>query len=336
MLSTCTILDGKRFSALKALSVINSSVIYVLFPITLILYLFFIFRFDVSQIPGISVIVKNFGSYYGVWNQGNKYFPRLAGLTAEPQQFASIISFSLIYSIINYSYTKNKKHLIYLILIIAVGLFSQSKLFIAIVIFGFFLKPSKVTILVGIIFIGLFALVFINLPTYTNIFGDKFNSFAFIERAYNYQNIFDIFQNKPFFGIGIGQYGSYLEYYQKVIPFINLVPAAADYKPNFDLGQIIAESGIFGLVLFLCFEMYIFLQINMRIKRAKKTNDFSKIIPLEIIRANLILLIAISFFSYELFHAQFWIFNGIAIFLCSRKGTNLLNKEQLFHSREAV
>ncbi|CAN5905325.1 O-antigen ligase family protein [soil metagenome] len=256
------------------------------------------------------VLAPTFGSFWGVWPTGN-FLPRLAGTSAEPQQF-SVVFLTPLLLMLSRPYVK-RFWFIVLLGILALIL-SQSKFAIfslaAVVVFVdmVYKKHRLALVALALLLFPVTIGVLSTLPTFKTVLEQGLEARAFTERAENTGLIARIIQDRPLTGIGVGQYGTYRSnlLYSEDDPLYT-----PNYKPNSDLLNIFAETGFFGfvfIVVLLLFSFGKFVALVPRLSRAQKERYLPFLVGAVTIFVNM-------FIGYEFLHAFFWINFGVLFYL---------------------
>lgn len=254
------------------------------------------------------VLAHSFGGSLGVWPTAS-FLPRLAGATAEPQQF-SVAYLTGLMLMLSRRYIR---HLWPLALLGLVALLlSQSKFaLISLVAVGIYLDASYrqyrlafVALLVlaippGIAFVS-------SLPVFKTTLQQGFQAQAFTDRLENLGILTSIIREQPFDGIGVGQYGTYRGEILFGDPQTN-----PNYSAGNDIVAIFAETGAFGFGLIaLLFGVLFgkFFGVLPRLTRKQHEHYLPFLIGALTIFLNM-------FIGYEFLHAFFWVNLGVLLYL---------------------
>jgi O-antigen ligase len=123
-------------------------------------------------------------------------------------------------------------------------------------------------------------------------------------RLQSYQVAYDIFLDNPINGIGVGNYG----------PYVKNFPDSADVSGwdivNNEYLEIMAETGLVGIITFVLILLVIFFRSYMVYFRTK--NEFLKTILLGLVAALIGVLVQYNFFS-TLYIMHIWVLIGLII-----------------------
>lgn len=249
------------------------------------------------------IFVRPFGTAWGVWETG-RFLPRLAGTTAEPQQL-SIIFITPILLIM----AKNKNKLSFIPLLGILVLFmSQSKFsFISIALVIFYLIIARKSFRAPVIFFLALLTPFIyqiaiKLPIMKDFLDNGMNAGAITERSDNYGILFGIIKEHPFFGIGAGQYGLYMQSLGADVP--------DNYYPNADLMKIFAEVGIVGFLAVI----FIFAYLAVTTMRAYRVSEGEEKYTILALGIGTLAIFFNMFIGYEFLHVFVWINIGMLMY----------------------
>jgi len=254
------------------------------------------------------VLAHSFGGSLGVWPTGS-FLPRLAGTTAEPQQFsvAFLTALMLMFS---------RRYVRYFWPVALAGilalLLSQSKFaLISLVAVAFYLDTvyKRHRLIFGALLVLMIppGLVFIStLPVFETTLNQGFEAQAFTDRLENLGIMASIIQDEPFDGIGVGQYGTYRGELLFNDPFDN-----PNYTAGNDIVSIFAETGVFGFLLVVLLFGVLFSKFTAALPRMSK-REREHYLPF-LIGAVAILLN--MFIGYEFLHVFFWINVGVLLYL---------------------
>lgn len=259
------------------------------------------------------VLAHAFGAALGVWPTAS-FLPRLAGTTAEPQQFA-VAYLTALMLMLSPRYVRRLWPLALL------GLFalllSQSK-FALISLAAVALYVDAVYKQHRLIFVALLALaippglVFVSsLPVFRTTLNQGLEAQAFTDRLENLGILSSIIRVQPFDGIGVGQYGTYRGEFLFGDPLTN-----PNYSAGNDIIAIFAETGVFGFLLVaLLFGVLFskFFGVLDRLAKHQRASYLAFLIGALTILLNM-------FIGYEFLHAFFWMNIGVLLYLYRRWG----------------
>jgi hypothetical protein len=254
------------------------------------------------------VLAHSFGGSLGVWPTGS-FLPRLAGTTAEPQQFSVAFLTALMLML-------SRRYLRYFWPFALAGLLalllSQSK-FALISLVAVALYLDTIYRRHRLIFEALLVLMippgllFIStLPVFETTLNQGFAAQAFTDRLENLSIMASIIEDEPFDGIGVGQYGTYRGLLLFNNPYEN-----PNYTAGNDIISIFAETGIFGFVLVvLLFTVLLgkFIGVLPRLGRREREHYLPFLIGAVTILLNM-------FIGYEFLHVFFWVNIGVLLYL---------------------
>lgn len=254
------------------------------------------------------VLTNSFGGALGVWPTGS-FMPRLAGTTAEPQQFSVIFLTPLM---IMLTRRHLKKQWFIAVLGVLALVLSQSKfvvvslLALALFIDLVYRKYRLVLISSFIVFLPIVATFITTLPVFSTTLQQGLGARAFTERFENIQLLSEIIENHWLLGIGVGQYGTYRGMLMFRDPLYD-----PNYVANSDMLSLFAESGIFGFALMAILLIVLFIRFAIlvpKLSRAEKEMFLPYLIGAVAIFTNM-------FIGYELLHVFFWINIGVLLYL---------------------
>ncbi len=253
------------------------------------------------------VLAPTFGGTVGVWPTGG-LIPRLAGTTAEPQQF-SIVFLTPMFLMLTKRYIRQFWP-IALLSFVAL-LLSQSKfalisiVFVVIYVFVIY-KPYRFVItLASALLSPLILYILSNLPVFTQTLEEGLESQAVTERASNAGELIFIAFSYPITGIGAGQYAPFVNWFVggEVLP--------KGYTPNLDYLKILSETGIIGFLLMITLLVSLVRNLYGDLKYIPEDSRDSYF---AFLLSGTVILLSM-FFSYEFLHAIFWINLGYLIYV---------------------
>lgn len=257
------------------------------------------------------VLANSFGGSLGVWPTAS-FLPRLAGATAEPQQFSVVYLTGLMLML-------SRRYIRYFWPLALLGLvallLSQSKFaLISLVAVALYVDATYkqyrlafaallvLAIPPGIVFIT-------SLPVFETTIRQGFQAQAFTDRLENLGILTSIIREQPFDGIGVGQYGTYRGELLFGNPHTN-----PNYSAGNDIVAIFAETGVFGFGLIaLLFGVLFskFFGVLPRLSREQREHYLPFLIGALTIFLNM-------FIGYEFLHAFFWVNLGVLLYLYRR------------------
>ena len=254
------------------------------------------------------VLAHSFGGSLGVWPTGS-FLPRLAGTTAEPQQFSVAFLTALMLML-------SRRYVRFFWPVALAGLLalllSQSKFaLISLVAVALYLDAiyKQHRLIFGALLALLIpaGLMFVStLPVFETTLRQGFEAQAFTDRLENLGIMGTIIRDEPLDGIGVGQYGTYRGELLFNNPFEN-----PNYTAGNDIVSIFAETGVFGFALVtLLFGVLFskFVAALPRLTRAEKERYLPFLIGALTILLNM-------FIGYEFLHVFFWINLGVLLYL---------------------
>lgn len=254
------------------------------------------------------VLAHSFGGSLGVWPTGS-FLPRLAGTTAEPQQFSVAFLTALMLMLsrryVRYFWPFALAGLLALLL-------SQSKFaLISLVAVALYLDNiyKRHRLIFGALLVLMIppGLVFIStLPVFETTLNQGFEAQAFTDRLENLGIMASIIQDEPFDGIGVGQYGTYRGLLLFNNPYEN-----PNYTAGNDIISIFAETGVFGFMLVVLLFMVLFskfIGVLPRLTKREREHYLPFLIGAVTIFLNM-------FIGYEFLHVFFWINVGVLLYL---------------------
>jgi hypothetical protein len=256
------------------------------------------------------VLAPAFGGSPGVWSTGS-FFPRLAGTTAEPQQFSIVFLTPLFLMLTKQNVRKYWPIalLLFMTLLLSQSKFSLISVLLLIIYVFFIYKPYRPAIaLVSVLTLPVILYAISNLPIFAQTLDEGLESGAFTERATNASDLIFIVLTNPINGIGAGQYAAFINW------TIGFEALPRTYYPSLDYLKILAETGIIGflLVIFILWTLLSSFYNDLKyIPETVKDNYFAILLGGTSI-------ILSMFFSYEFLHAIFWINLGYLIYIQER------------------
>ena len=254
------------------------------------------------------VLAHSFGGSLGVWPTGS-FLPRLAGTTAEPQQFSVSFITGLMLMLsrryVRWCWPFALLGLLALVL-------SQSKFaLISLVAVAFYVDTiyKQHRLIFGALLVLLIppgAALISTLPVFRNTLNRGLESQAFTDRLDNLNIMLTIIQDEPLDGIGIGQYGTYRGTLVFNNPYEN-----PNYNAGNDLVSIFAETGVFGFLLIATLFGVLFSKfvgVLPRLNRSEREHYLPFLIGALTIFLNM-------FIGYEFLHAFFWVNLGVLLYL---------------------
>lgn len=254
------------------------------------------------------ILAHSFGGSLGVWPTAS-LLPRLAGTTAEPQQFSVAYLTALMLML-------SPRYIRYLWPVALFGLLalvlSQSK-FALISLVAVAIYVDAIYRQHRLTFVALLALaippglIFVSsLPVFKTTLDQGFEAQAFTDRLQNLGILTSIIESEPLDGIGVGQYGTYRGERLFGDPQTN-----PNYSAGNDIIAIFAETGAFGFVLVaLLFGVLFskFIGVLPRLGRRELEHYLPFLIGALTIFLNM-------FIGYEFLHAFFWVNLGVLLYL---------------------
>ena len=265
------------------------------------------------------VLAHSFGGSLGVWPTAS-FLPRLAGTTAEPQQFsvAFLTGLMLMLSrryirfcwplalagVLALLLSQSKFALVSLVAVVFYidAIYKQHRL-----VFG---ALAVLLLVPGVAFIT-------SLPVFSTTLRQGFAAQTFTDRVENLGIMLSIIEDEPLDGIGVGQYGTY----RGALVFNNPLENP-NYAAGNDIISIFAETGVFGfaLVAFLFTVLFSkFLGVVGRLTRGRRERYLPALIGALTIFLNM-------FIGYEFLHAFFWINLGVLLYLYREWGFVSVNR----------
>lgn len=249
----------------------------------------------------------------GIFDIGST-FPRLAGTTAEPQQFSYILGLPVLLLIAKVQKTTADKFLIGFAL--AILLASQSKFAIVTVglAIGFFLFcewrgfgfHKRLLVVTALCAGGAGAAALaMQSAVYMDIIHSGAEAGAIAERLWNIMQLVQVIQREPWLGIGFGQYSTYISH------LLYGDPMATLYRANMDYLSLVAETGAFGLLLFLSFLGTVYaatLRACRHVPRQQQRMMVAVLVSLTTILLNMMI-------GYAMMHIMLWIHFGLILYL---------------------
>jgi len=254
------------------------------------------------------ILAHSFGGSLGVWPTGS-FLPRLAGTTAEPQQFSVAFLTGLMLMLsrryVRFCWPFALLGLLALVL-------SQSKFaLISLFAVAFYLDTSykQHRLIFGALLVLMIppgAALLSTLPVFRNTLDQGLESQAFTDRLDNLGIMLTIIQDEPLDGIGVGQYGTYRGALLFNNPYEN-----PNYTAGNDIVSIFAETGVFGFSLIaLLFGVLFskFIGVLPRLSRLEREHYLPFLIGALTIFLNMCI-------GYEFLHAFFWVNLGVLLYL---------------------
>ena len=254
------------------------------------------------------VLAHSFGGSLGVWPTGS-FLPRLAGTTAEPQQF-SVAFLTGLMLMVSRRYVRFCWPLALLGLLALV--LSQSKFaLISLVAVGFYVDTiyKQHRLIFGALLVLLIppgAALVSTLPVFRNTLRQGLEAQAFTDRLDNLGIMLTIIEKEPFDGIGVGQYGTYRGALLFNNPYDN-----PNYTAGNDIVSIFAETGVFGFLLVALLFIVLFSKFTRVLPRLSKP-EREHYLPFLIGALTIFLNMCIG---YEFLHAFFWVNLGVLLYL---------------------
>jgi hypothetical protein len=254
------------------------------------------------------VLARSFGGSLGVWPT-NTFLPRLAGTTAEPQQFSVAFLTALMLML---SPRHVRRYWPFALAGVLALVLSQSKFaLISLVAVAFYLDRvyKQHRLIFGALLIlsippGL-ALIS-SLPVFETTLEQGLEAQAFTDRLENLQILVTIIEDEPFDGIGVGQYGVYRGALLFNDPLEN-----PNYNAGNDIIAIFAETGVFGFLLVALLFGVLFGKFGAalpHLSRREREHYLPFLIGALTIFLNM-------FIGYEFLHAFFWVNIGVLLYL---------------------
>jgi hypothetical protein len=258
------------------------------------------------------VLAHTFGGYLGVW-ETDGVLPRLAGTTAEPQQFA-IVFLTPLLLMLSSRYI-GRFWPIALTGVAALAI-SQSKfsivsiLLVLVYVFWIYRRFRLGIVLGSAVLLPPVGYYIATLPTFNDTFSDLLVSGAVVERASNAGNLVSIILANLFTGIGAGQYGPFVGY----VAMGNKDFLPKTYYPNFDFLKIFAETGLIGFGLVVAMLVRLFGNF-FRALALMADEGRERLLALLL---GAIAIVLNMFIGYEFLHVFFWVNVGFLMFLAER------------------
>jgi hypothetical protein len=298
-----------RYRTLELLLVVSAAASIIVAYILLVLY-WTGFR------STNEILANSFGGSLGVWPTAS-FLPRLAGPTAEPQQFSVVYLTGLMLML-------SPRYVRYLWPLALFGLLalllSQSKFaLISLVAVGLYLdtiyKQHRLIFAALLVLAIPPGLAFVSsLPVFETTLRQGFAAQAFTDRLENLGILTTIIREQPFDGIGVGQYGTYRGELLFGDPHTN-----PNYAAGNDIVAIFAETGAFGfgLVALLFGVLFSkFIGVLPRLRPAEYDCYLPFLIGALAIFLNM-------FIGYEFLHAFFWVNLGVLLYLYRHWGLRI-------------
>ncbi len=254
------------------------------------------------------VLAHSFGGSLGVWPTGS-FLPRLAGTTAEPQQFSVAFLTALMLML-------SRPYVRYLWPVALAGvlalLLSQSKFaLISLVAVAIYLDAvyKQHRLIFGALLALLIApgLLFVStLPVFETTLRQGFEAQAFTDRLENLGIMGTIIQDEPLDGIGVGQYGTY-----RGELLFNNASENPNYTAGNDIVSIFAETGVFGFALVTLLFGVLFSVFVAALRRQTR-REYERYLPFLIGALTIFLNM---FIGYEFLHVFFWLNLGVLLYL---------------------
>lgn len=254
------------------------------------------------------VLAHSFGGSLGVWPTGS-FLPRLAGTTAEPQQFsvAFLTGLMLMLSRRYVRFFWPFALLGLLALVLSQSKFALISLFAVAVYVDTIYKQHRLVFGALLVLMIPPGAAFIStLPVFRTTLDRGLESQAFTDRLENLNIMLSVIRDEPLDGIGVGQYGTYRGTLVFNNPYEN-----PNYTAGNDIVSIFAETGIFGFVLIaLLFGVLFskFTGVLPRLTRLEREHYLPFLIGALTIFLNM-------FIGYEFLHAFFWVNLGVLLYL---------------------
>ena len=246
--------------------------------------------------------------------------PRLAGTTAEPQQFSVAFLTGLMLML-------SRRYIRFCWPLALAGvlalLLSQSKFaLVSLVAVVFYIdtiyKQHRLVFGALAVLLLVPGVAFItSLPVFSTTIRQGFAAQTFTDRVENLGIMLSIIEDEPLDGIGVGQYGTY----RGALVFNNPLENP-NYAAGNDIISIFAETGVFGfaLVAFLFTVLFSkFLGVVGRLTRGRRERYLPALIGALTIFLNM-------FIGYEFLHAFFWINLGVLLYLYREWGFVSVNR----------
>lgn len=254
------------------------------------------------------VLAHSFGGSLGVWPTGS-FLPRLAGTTAEPQQFSVAFLTALMLMC-------SRRYVRFFWPFALAGIFalvlSQSKfaLFslvaVAVYLDAIYKQHRLIFGALVLLLIPPGAAFITTLPVFETTLRQGFEAQAFTDRLENLGILTTIIEDEPFDGIGVGQYGVYRGALLFNDPF-----DSPNYNAGNDIITIFAETGVFGFVLIASLFSVLFgkfIGVLPRLPKREREHYLPFLIGALTIFLNM-------FIGYEFLHAFFWVNIGVLLYL---------------------
>jgi O-antigen ligase len=258
-----------------------------------------------------ALIAPSFGGAIGVWPTEG-VLPRLAGTTAEPQQFSVVLLTPLLLML---SREHIRRFWPIALLSGTALLLSQSKFavvsFLVVLLYLFIVYPRWRTavILGSLAAVPVLGVALMRLPTFSIALQQGATAGAFVERLENLVLLLAIIRRYPLFGIGPGHYGVFRG--ETLFGDWRYDPG---YTPNMDFLKVFAETGVVGFLLMLVllgFLVRLFLRSYTRIPSIDRPPYLAFFLGALTIILNMTI-------GYELLHAFFWINIGVLLYYVDR------------------
>ncbi len=289
------------FGRLEALLVVSAALSIVVAYILLLLYWS-------GYRSTNEILAHSFGGSLGVWPTAS-FLPRLAGATAEPQQFSVAYLTGLMLML-------SRRYVRYFWPLALLGLLalllSQSKFaLISLVAVAIYIDATykRYRLVFGALLVLAIppGVAFVSsLPVFRTTLEQGFQAQAFTDRLENLGILTTIIREQPFDGIGVGQYGTYRGEVLFGDPNTN-----PNYSAGNDIVAIFAETGAFGFGLIaLLFSVLFgkFFAALPRLSQGQREHYLPFLIGALTIFLNM-------FIGYEFLHAFFWINIGVLLYL---------------------
>jgi len=301
-----------------------TTVFKVLFWSTLVICLFGTYQF-LGDVVGLPITLTGLKDIYTKAVMG---FPRIHAFSMEPLYFANFL-FIPLGVLCGTFFFKIKKimplwqqflFILLIIMMIVLGISRGAYIALAVfvLIFAIFLLKKVLTwknmilILASVAVIGgaTFAFLSVSQPDAVNKFlehaqlGDFSEGESVQKRLVDYQKAIDYWQEKPFLGIGPGNYGPrYLDYPSH--------EGITDWEiVNNQYLETLAETGVFGLLFLVV--IYLIVIIRSITAYLKTRNMFLKAVLFGLLAAFIAILVQYNFFS-TLYIMHIWVLIGLLI-----------------------
>ncbi|MDZ7798867.1 MAG: O-antigen ligase family protein [Patescibacteria group bacterium] len=319
------------FSLLISLAVVNlvrnqkhlDKLIKVLFISAFIVSLFGLFQF-VGDLIGLPESITGLRDLYTKEVFG---FPRVHSTALEPLYFANYLIIPIMLCLA-FLLSKKRKIKWYWLLILLVLMLTNFVLalsraayialafafiFILIIYFKrfFSLKRLIIILLVLLAVYGIFTRVFgltEDFPLYVDRFATQatnlFSGASFSDRAQTFEKAWQMFKERPWLGVGTGNFGPNVAWYPLVTP-----PRGWLIVNNIFL-EIMAETGIFGFLSFISILVILFLRSIKALVKTK--NSYLKAIMAGLLAAFVGVIVQYQTFSI-LYIIHIWFLFGLMI-----------------------